>query len=131
MHLKVILPESIIVDTEVETVVAEGPYGSFGLLPRHIDVVATLSASILTFREKGEEWFVAHDTGVLVKKGDEVTVSVRRAVKDQRLGKLREILTEQFMALDEKQRQARSVLAMLEAGILREVNQQTQMNLEA
>lgn len=131
MHLKIILPESIMVDTDVETVVAEGPDGSFGLLPRHIDVVTPLAASILSFRKDDEEWFVAHDNGVLVKQGDEVTVSVRRAVKDQELGKLRDVLSEQFMALDERQRQARSVLAMLEAGILREVNQQTQMNLES
>jgi F-type H+-transporting ATPase subunit epsilon len=131
MRLKIVLPESIMVDTDVETVVAEGPDGSFGLLPRHIDVVTPLTASILSFRENGQEWFVAHDDGVLVKQGDEVIVSVRRGVKDQRLDRLREVLTEQFMALDEHQRQARSVLAMLEAGILREVNQQTQMNLES
>ncbi len=131
MRLKIVLPESIMIDTDVEAVVAEGPDGFFGLLPRHVDVVTPLTASILSFREDNQEWFVAHDDGVLVKQGDQVVISVRRAVKDQQLGKLREILTEKFVALDEHQRQARSVLAMLEAGILREVNQQTKMNLEA
>ncbi len=130
MKLTIVLPDRIIVEKEVDVIKAESPDGSFGLLKRHIDIVSPLSAGILEYRdESGREWFVAHDDGVLVKQGRDVLVSVRRAVQDTKLGRLKETLRNELMALDDQQKKSRSILSLLEGNILRQVNEQTKGEL--
>lgn len=120
MHLRVCLPERLLVDEPSGKVVAEARNGSFGLLPRHVDFVAALVPGILSFWDAdGRERFVAVDEGVLVKAGHDVLVSVRDAVVGEELGSLRETVQEQFIELDEHSRAARSALARLEAGVVR------------
>ncbi|MCC9001699.1 MAG: F0F1 ATP synthase subunit epsilon, partial [Candidatus Competibacter sp.] len=82
MHLKLLTPTEILVDESVVKFNAEGPEGHFCLLPRHRDWVATLVPGLVSFVAlDGGEIFVAVDRGILVKCGDEVLVSVRRAVR--------------------------------------------------
>jgi F-type H+-transporting ATPase subunit epsilon len=55
----------------------------------------------------------------LVKRGDEVFVSVREAVRGGDLGELRRTVSEEFAILDERARAAHSAVAKLEASFLR------------
>jgi F-type H+-transporting ATPase subunit epsilon len=121
MSLKVLLPFQIFAqETGVSRIVAETPAGSFGLLPHRLDCVAALAPGILTYEtEAGGEVYFAVDHGVLVKTGQEVLVSVRRALRGTDLGRLRESVEREFMALDESEKSLRSVVAKLEAGFLR------------
>ena len=121
MSLRVLLPFQIFVqETGVSRIVAETPAGSFGLLPHRLDCVAALAPGILTYEtEAGDEVYLAVDHGVLVKTGQEVLVSVRRALRGTDLGRLRESVEREFMALDESEKSLRSVVAKLEAGFLR------------
>ncbi len=121
MSLKVLLPFQVFVkETGVSRIVAETPEGSFGLLPHRLDYVAALAPGILTYEtEAGDEVYLAVDHGVLVKTGQEVLVSVRRALRGTDLGRLRESVEREFMALDESEKSLRSVVAKLEAGFLR------------
>ena len=120
MRLKVLLPTEILLDTEATKVVAEAENGSFGLLPRHIDFVTALAPGLLSYvKPDGSEVFLAVDEGILVKCGPNVTVSTRRAVSGGDLGSLRQIVVEQFRALDEHERQTRSTLAKLEGDLVR------------
>jgi F-type H+-transporting ATPase subunit epsilon len=121
MNLKVLLPFRIFAqETDVARIVAETPAGSFGLLPHRLDCVAALAPGILTYgTEAGGEVYLAVDHGVLVKTGQEVLVSVRRALRGTDLGRLRESVEREFMALDESEKSLRSVVAKLEAGFLR------------
>ena len=83
MNLKVLLPFRIFAqETGVARIVAETRAGSFGLLPHRLDCVAALAPGILTYgTEAGGEVYLAVDHGVLVKTGQEVLVSVRRALR--------------------------------------------------
>ena len=120
MNLKVLLPTGILVDEEARKVVAEAANGSFCLQPQHIDFVAALVPGLLMFEDAGgEEVFLAIDEGTLVKCGDEVLVSSRRAVRGGALEKLQETVEEEFSALDDRERNARSASARLEAGLVR------------
>ena len=121
MNLKVLLPFQIFAqETGVSRIVAETPAGSFGLLPHRLDCVAALAPGILTYEtEAGGEVYIAVDHGVLVKTGQEVLVSVRRALRGTDLGRLRDSVEREFMALDESEKSLRSVVAKLEAGFLR------------
>lgn len=120
MRLKVLLPTEILLDEEVSKVVAEAYNGSFCLLPAHIDFVAALAPGLLSFENmEGEEVFLAVDEGVLIKKGEEVSVSTRQAVRGPDLGRLRETVEENFKVLDDREKTARSAMAKIEAGFVR------------
>ncbi len=119
MKLTVLLPAGVLVDQEVTKVTAEAENGSFCLLPRHVDFVTALVPGLLSFETgTGEEEFLAVDEGILVKRGPEVTVSTRNAVRGASLGQLREAVEERFHVLDEREQQAREVLARLEADLV-------------
>lgn len=120
MRLRVLLPTEVLIDAEVAKVRAEAANGSFCLLPRHVDFVAALVPSILSYATvEGEEKFVGIDTGMLVKRGADVLVSVFNAVHGVELDRLSASVRESFRRLDEDERQARGALARLEAGALR------------
>jgi F-type H+-transporting ATPase subunit epsilon len=63
--------------------------------------------------------FVAVDEGVLVKAGEDVLVSVRRAIGGTDLGQLRDSVEKEFRTLDEHEQSVRLVTAKLETGFLR------------
>ena len=121
MRLRVYLPDTILVDTEVDKVVAEAANGSFCLLPRHIDFVASLVPGIMAYqrRDSGNEEFLAVDEGILVKNDSEVTVSTRNAMHSDDLSRLKRVVEEEFVMLDDEERQARSIIARLETDFVR------------
>lgn len=120
MHLRLLIPTEVLIDEDVDKVVAEAEEGYFCLLPRHIDFVASLIPGILSFAGRdGVERLVAVDEGILVKCGDSVMVSTLNAVRGTDLGDLRAAVNENFRQLDEHERRARSALARLEAGTVR------------
>lgn len=119
MKLSVLLPTGMLVDQEVTKVTAEAENGSFCLLPRHIDFVAALVPGLLSFEnEAGEEEFLAVDEGILVKCGQDIMVSSRNAVRGAPLGQLRQTVEKRFRVLDDREQQAREVLARLEADLV-------------
>ena len=120
MRLEIITPMAVCLDRPVHRIVAEGPDGRFGLLPRHIDFVSALVPGILLYEtEDGAERFVAVNSGTLVKCGEEVRVAVRGAVEGDDLGALRARVAAEFRQHDEDERDARAALARLEAGMVR------------
>ncbi|AEP31460.1 F0F1 ATP synthase subunit epsilon [Glaciecola nitratireducens FR1064] len=81
--------------------------------------MAPLPPGILAFTtEKKDEVFVALDEGVLVKTGADVLVSVRNAMMDADLEKLRDVVEKEFLAMDEQALQVRRVMAKLESSFL-------------
>jgi F-type H+-transporting ATPase subunit epsilon len=120
MNLKILLPSKIMIDQPVVKVNAEAPNGSFCLLPKHIDFVAALGPGILSYTDTaGEQIFLAVDEGTLVKKGTEVFVSTRRAVRGPDLEKLQETVEQEFKVLDDREKMVRSAAAKIEAGFVR------------
>ncbi|MFZ6030150.1 MAG: F0F1 ATP synthase subunit epsilon [Chloroflexota bacterium] len=127
MRLKIALPTRLLYDGQVRKVSAEALDGSFTLLPRHIDFVTQLVPGILYFdagREEDEadaaqETFFAVDEGILVKRGSDVLVSTRNAVRSADLESLHGIVREHFETLDEHERRARTSLARMEADFVR------------
>ena len=120
MWLKVMTPIRIVVDEPAAKITAEGRNGSFCLLPRHIDFLAALVPGILFFENRdGQDVFLAVDGGVLVKCGDEVSVSTRTAVQDRDLESLRRTLDEEMIQQEERERKTRTVLARLETSFAR------------
>jgi len=121
MNLKILLPFRVYAEQAgVLRIVAQTRAGSFGLLPRRLDCVASLSPGILVFETEADgEVCLAVDEGVLVKTGPNVLVSVRNAIGGTDLAKLRASVEQEFINLDEQEKSVRSVLAKLESGFVR------------
>ncbi len=121
MKLKVLLPTEILLVEEVVKIVAESPNGHFCLLPRHIDLVTVLVPGLLSYVKAGaaDEVYLGVAEGLLVKCGPEVLVATVNAVQGPNLGQLREVVTTQFKTLSDREKQARSALAHLEANFIR------------
>jgi len=120
MTLKLMVPNRVLVDEEAQKVSAEAVNGSFAMLPRHIDFATVLVPGILSFvAADGREVFLAVDEAVLVKCGDQVSVSAVDAVRGEDLETLDRTVREQFLARDERERKSRAVLSRLETTVAR------------
>ena len=120
MLLKILLPAEILMELEVKKIVAEAENGSFCLMPNHTDFVATLAPGLFTYEKaEGGKELLAMDVGTLVKKGSDVLVSTRNAVRAPDLGKLKQVVMEQYDILDEREKMVRSASAKLEASLIR------------
>ena len=121
MQLKVLLPFEVFVDEDdVSRIVAESPQGAFGLLPHRLDCVAALAPGILIYETPAQgEVCLAVDEGVLVKTGASVLVSMRRALRGENLGALRDDVARQFLAEDAQAQSLRGAMAKVESGFLR------------
>ena len=121
MHLKILLPNQVLIDQTVTKIVAEAVNGNFCLLPRHIDVLTALVPGILAFHTAdGDETFLAVEGGILIKCGPEVLVSTRNAFCGDSLEVLKQEVAQQFYTIDEQERQARTAIARMEASLARQ-----------
>jgi F-type H+-transporting ATPase subunit epsilon len=120
MKMKILLPNEVFAEEEeVSKLNGEAENGAFCLLEHHVDFVATLVPGLLSFVSDGKESFVAVDAGTVVKRGFEVLISVKNAVRGGELGSLKQTVEEQFLRLDDRERKVRSVLSKLEADLAR------------
>ena len=62
---------------------------------------------------------MAVDEGVLVKTGLDVLISVRNAIGGTDLARLREAVDQEFLNLNERERDVRAVIAKMESGFIR------------
>ncbi|NNJ11128.1 F0F1 ATP synthase subunit epsilon [Chloroflexales bacterium ZM16-3] len=121
MNLKLLLPFRVFAEkTGVSRIVAESRAGSFGLLPHRLDCVAALAPGILIYESEAEgEVYVAVDEGVLVKTGQDVLISVRNAIAGTDLGQLHAAVEREFLSLNEREMNVRSVMAKMESSFIR------------
>lgn len=125
MRLKVLLPSQILIDENTDKITGRGREGAFGLLPKHIDIAIALVPGIMSYADgNGSEQFVAVDEGILIKQGKRVIVSTRSAITGENLGRLREAIEEQFLKLDESERESRSAIASLESNMIKRFAEQ-------
>ncbi len=120
MNVKILLPFKIFDDIKnVISIVMETHDGAFGLLPQRLDCVAALVPGIFIYETETDGiHYVAIDEGVLVKTGTQVLVSVRNAIGGADLGKLHELVEEEFLELNEHEKSLRAVMAKIEVGFI-------------
>jgi len=120
MNLKIVLPTKVFLEESARKVSAEAENGAFVLLPQHIDYATSLVPGILSFDDTNcQEHLVAVDEGLLVKVGQEVLVSVKRALGGTDLEALERLVDEEFRRLDEIEQKTRAAIARLEVNFRR------------
>ena len=122
MELQVVLPTKVFTLVEdVAHMSIDTPTGSVGFLPRRLDCVCPVIPGILAYRRPGntQEEYIAVDTGVLLKAGNKVSVSVHHAAASNSLVELEQIIHAEFEQLDEQEKLVRSISAGIETKLIR------------
>ena len=117
MNLRVMTPYSVILNTPVSQVTLDAIDGFFTLKPKHVDFVNALKAGIISYKKEGKEGFVACNCGVVVKKGDEVSVSTPLAILGENLEELKKKIAIDFQNMEEERKEVRVSMARLEVGL--------------
>ncbi|MGB8636004.1 MAG: hypothetical protein WCD66_00535 [Rhodanobacteraceae bacterium] len=120
MQVHVRLPARTLFEGVATKLNATAANGNFGILPNHVDFVTVLVPSILlvTIPQGGERIF-GIDEGLLVKKGHQVDIAVRRGVESVDLDSLRTTVHDTFDQMEDEERVARAALSRLEADMVR------------
>lgn len=120
MQVTLRLPTRTLFEGEAQRLFAVAENGAFGMLPNHVNFVTALVPSVLVLTQRdGVERFFGIDEGVLVKKGHQVDIAIRRGVQGENLDSLNATVQASFVEMDEEERTARSALSRLESGIVR------------
>lgn len=73
-RLKVITPNAIILDGDVEQIIAKSVDGDIGILPEHMPLITPLSAAPLQYWASGERKVAAVLGGMMEVSKEEVTI---------------------------------------------------------
>ncbi|MDR2902267.1 MAG: hypothetical protein LBU87_04085 [Lactobacillales bacterium] len=118
MRLKVFSPIGVALDAEISKVDFEAIDGFWTLLPKHVDFINALKPGIVTYYPtSGTPKYVACNEGVLVKKGDTVSISTRLSIMDDSLDKLVKTIETDFKAMEEERKEVNVSMARLEIGL--------------
>jgi F-type H+-transporting ATPase subunit epsilon len=124
MTLEILVPDGVIVQTEVLGVRAVDVTGSFGLLPGHEDFCAALVPSILIYRNlEGRDCYVAVDGGVLILEDERVSVVTREAVSADDLSLVADAVASILRTREEQEREAGMAFNRLVAELLEQLPQ--------
>jgi len=74
MKLKIVTPTRILVDTEVDEILAPGTEGQFGVLPQHVTFLGLLDLGVLSYVVGGETKSVVVHGGYAEILGEDVTI---------------------------------------------------------
>ena len=124
MQVNIRLPQNLLFSGDAIKLTASAEYGSIGIWPNHADFVTALVPSVVVLIDQdNNELFFGVDEGLLVKKGHQVDLAVRRAIQSDDLATLRQSLADSFFEVDEQERSARTALAKLELGMVRQMSE--------
>jgi F-type H+-transporting ATPase subunit epsilon len=74
LHLKIVTPVRVVVDTEADEVTLPAALGALGVLPGHAPLLATLGIGELSYRSAARDHYIAVQRGFVEVTADAVTV---------------------------------------------------------
>ncbi len=109
LKLTIITPEKVIVEKDVDEVVAPGWLGEFGVLPGHARFITLLSIGELKYKSGGEEDHLALNWGFAEINQTRMTVLVETAEFD------RDIDYKRALAAKQRAEEAMKKISMIDA----------------
>jgi len=120
MKLTIFTPIGIVLQSKISKITAETMNGYYTLLPRHVDMAASIDTNIITYiTEDKQERYVACHRGIIVKKGENVTITVQNAVVGENLDDLIKVIKFDFKQNEELRKELNTAMARLEMGVIR------------
>jgi len=124
LKLKLVTPERVVYEAEVDQVTATTEMGEITVMPGHIPLVATLRAGELRTKTDGKEELLVASTGFLeIRPGNEVVVLADSAEhsEDLNLASIEEARERARQALEEARDKADVDFGALTASLEREL----------
>jgi len=118
ISLEILTPEKEVITATVDKIVAEAQNGSFCLKPRHVDFLTELVPGIFSYWIEQEEHLMALSSGILIKRGEQVMISVRHAIAGEQLEDLETVVREKFRVVDQKEQQTQIAQEQLQADFI-------------
>ncbi|OPZ78762.1 MAG: ATP synthase epsilon chain [Alphaproteobacteria bacterium ADurb.Bin438] len=120
MKIKLQTPTGNVLDCEALSVDFEALDGHFTILPKHADFVSVIATGIILIKTSdNKEIYVATNSGILSKKGSQVSISVRNAILNEDIDILTNIIETEFKKFNEERKETNTAMARLEIGITR------------
>ncbi|MDO4161925.1 MAG: hypothetical protein Q4D80_02830 [Pseudomonadota bacterium] len=120
MLLTVCSPMGEVLKEKILKVAVETLAGSYTLMPKHVDFVAAMTPNIVRYTDVNHaEKYVACHRGIVVKKGQNVTISVQNAVASPSLEMLTDVIRRDFKENEERRKELNLAMARLELGLVR------------
>ena len=120
MKFVICTPLGSVLQTDIVKVTLETLDGYHTFLPRHVDYVSTMGPNIITYTTtNNEQKYAACHHGIVVKKGDEVTVTAQNAVLGDSLDELEDVINYEFKQTEEQRKELNTAMARLELGLVR------------
>jgi F-type H+-transporting ATPase subunit epsilon len=120
MTLHLLVPGRLVPPRPCRKLRGQASYGSFTLLPRHLDGLIALSAGLMRCTDgDGRAIWLAVDEGLLVKQGRQVTIMTPRYGEDSDPEQLAAAVQSGLLIQDEHERRARAAMAGMEASLVR------------
>ena len=114
----------VVLQEPVQKISFEAIDGYRTLLPKHVDFVSALQVSIVTYDDMdNHRKYMACHSGIVVKKGEHVTITVQGALVRQTLEDLQEAIVVEFKENEEQRKELNTAMARLEIGLVRGFNQ--------
>jgi F-type H+-transporting ATPase subunit epsilon len=85
MYLKIVTPEKVIYDDQIDALIAPTVTGEIAILPHHIDLITQLKEGEMTIKTKGREQHLAVTGGFLQVQNDLITVLADYAVRSEEI----------------------------------------------
>jgi F-type H+-transporting ATPase subunit epsilon len=79
LYLEIVTPEKVLESREVDTVIAPGTEGEFGILPGHINFLSGIVPGELRYQDGGNWEYICVTTGFAEVSGDRVSILVDSA----------------------------------------------------
>ena len=120
MQLTVCSTLGTVLQIKVLKVTFETLNGFYTLMPKHVDFVAAMNPNIVRYTdENNTESYVACHRGIVVKKGQNVTMSVQNAMLSQSLENLTGVIQNDFKENEERRKELNLAMARLELSLVR------------
>jgi F-type H+-transporting ATPase subunit epsilon len=107
---------------DVIKIKADGAFGRFCILPRHIDICMSIEPCVLEYTSVSSHVsYCAIDEGILVKKSKIVYLAVKREIDGKDLGFIKKEAMRNISALEDNEKNTRAGIARLEYEFARRI----------
>ncbi len=79
LHLKIITPQKVALEEDINSLTAPSAQGEITILPRHVNLFALLYEGIVKIKSSSQEKYFAIGGGYLETDGEEINILVSRA----------------------------------------------------
>ncbi|MBN1626793.1 MAG: ATP synthase F1 subunit epsilon, partial [Deltaproteobacteria bacterium] len=85
LNLEIVTPQKVLESREVDTVIAPGALGEFGILPGHINFLSGIVPGELRFLDRGRWEYICVSNGFAEVSDNNVSILVDSAERAERI----------------------------------------------